>query len=301
MNGLTSLASFLFVYPLSQAYFTNVFCALQKINMHSSRGTSSSQAVPNRFLRTFFRKLLVSGRLLIDLVRLFPLRLVRLVEHTQRGVRAFDRQAKRNMGRRRIWSSIARWWIDGLFLLIDLSGLVNVYELLQEWFKPGVRDLYDWEKELARSVFGDSIRYGRVRIDERAWIGPRQYRICYVSANTINTWGGMNNSLLVHELVHVWQYQHLGLVYIPRSLRAQRSKAGYNYGGATYLTKYKELNKMIFDFNPEQQADIVSDYYRLREGYPPRWGNAGYSDLPVYIYFVEQLRQGMEKVKVGEK
>jgi hypothetical protein len=238
----------------------------------------------------FFAKVARSLGLAFNLIRLFPLRLVRTVEHVQAGILSFNVQSQKETGRRRIWSSIGRWWVDFLFFLLDLTGLANLYELMQEWLKPNTRSMRDWEKELARSVFGDSIQYQRVRIDEYALIGPRQYRICYVSANTVNTWGGMENSLLVHELAHVWQYQHLGLVYIPRALRAQRSKAGYNYGGVAQLQRYQTQGKTIFDFNLEQQADIVSDYYRLREGYPPRWGQAQYADLAAYEHFVQQLR-----------
>ena len=203
---------------------------------------------------------------------------------------AFSPSAEKEVVKQQISFGIRNWWIDFLFLVLDLSGLGNIYELLQEWVKPNTRGLYDWEKELARSVFKDSIQYAKVRIDEYALIGPRRYRLCYVSVNTINAWGKMENSLLIHELTHVWQYQHFGLAYIPRALRAQHSKTGYNYGGIKQLKKYKDQGKSIFAFNLEQQADIVSDYYRLRERGTPRWGNAQYSDLPFYLHFVKQIR-----------
>ena len=101
----------------------------------------------------------------------------------------------------------------------------------------------------------------------------------------------MNNSLLIHELVHVWQYQKVGIVYIPRALVAQRSAEGYDYGGAEGLEAARQAGRSLLEFNLEQQADIVSDYYRIREGYPPRWGHAGVASLPLYEYFVQQLRQ----------
>ena len=70
--------------------------------------------------------------------------------------------------------------MENVFLLLDLAGLANIYELLQEWFKPNTRGLRDWEKQLAKAIFGESIQYQRVRIDEYALVGPRQYRFCYV-------------------------------------------------------------------------------------------------------------------------
>ncbi len=214
---------------------------------------------------------------------------MRVVEHIQEGLLKFNKQTARPSARRRRRFGIFRWWIDFIFLLLDLSGLANIYELLLEWLKFNTRKLYAWEKEIARSVFGNNINYSKIRIDERALLGPWQYRFCYVSVNTINTWGGMDNSLLIHELTHVWQYQRFGLVYIPRALRAQYSKAAYNYGGLQQLSNYKKQNRTLFDFNFEQQADIVADYYRIREGYPPRWGKACYADLPVYEHFVKHI------------
>lgn len=259
--------------------------------MFSSARNDLSKRNGKKVASAFFRKGLISFSLLFNIIRLFPLRLVRAVEHVQRGIFAFNLQSQKDSGRRRIWISTGRWWADFFFLLLDLVGFANVYELLQEWLKPNTRSLYHWEKTLAKSVFGNSIQYHRVRIDEYALVGPKQYRLCYVSGNTLNAWGGMENSLLIHELTHVWQYQHFGLAYIPRALRAQHSKAGYNYGGAVQLKRYRKQGKTIFDFNLEQQADIVSDYYRLREGYPPRWGDAQYADLPIYEHFVKQMRE----------
>ena len=100
----------------------------------------------------------------------------------------------------------------------------------------------------------------------------------------------MQNSLLLHELTHVWQFQQLGAVYIPRALAAQRSVAGYNYGGVSNLSAQLSKDKTIFTFNLEQQADIVADYYRIREGYPPQWGKGSRIDLPIYESYIQQVR-----------
>ncbi|MEL6865625.1 MAG: hypothetical protein AAFP19_14455, partial [Bacteroidota bacterium] len=50
--------------------------------------------------------------------------------------------------------------------------------------------------------------------------------------------------------------------------------------------------KDFLAFNLEQQGDIVSDYYRIRDGYKPRWGNGKRQDLPVYQSFIDQLQSG---------
>jgi hypothetical protein len=143
---------------------------------------------------------------------------------------------------------------------------------------------------LARFVYGDSIDLAVVRIDERAKWGPKQYHLCYVSFNIINSWGKMSDELLIHELIHVWQYQHFGAKYIPRALWAQRTSAGYNYGGLEALKTAKAAGKHFWEFNYEQQGDIIADYFRLTQGKNAYWGTATPDDLAVYEHFAEEMR-----------
>ncbi len=183
------------------------------------------------------------------------------------------------------------WLVDGFWLSLELIGVCDVYEGLASVAKWKTRPLTPAEIELAIAVYGSSIDYHKVRIDETAWLGARQYRFCYVSFNTINTWQPMWPDTFIHELMHVWQYQHLGAAYISRALRAQRSAAGYNYGGVVALRRAQKTGKRLLDFNYEQQADIVADYFRLKNGWQPRWGRGTAEDLEVYAFFVGQLRE----------
>ncbi len=183
------------------------------------------------------------------------------------------------------WNSI-----ELTFAVIDFLLISKIYEGLSNRLKSNIRKLSDWEYGLAQSVFGDAIDLDSVRIDERAYFGPKQSGICYVSFNTINSWGSMSDSLLVHELVHVWQYQRFGAVYIPRALWAQRTKEGYNYGGVSALKKAIVNKKKFWEFNYEQQGDIVADYYRILMGLVPYWGDGKFSDLPIYEHFIAQLK-----------
>ncbi|NJK83689.1 MAG: hypothetical protein HC912_07610 [Saprospiraceae bacterium] len=171
--------------------------------------------------------------------------------------------------------------LEWTFVVLDVLLITRMYDWLGHRLKSSSRRLTDWEYGLAQSVFGKSIDLHRVRIDERAYLGSKQYGICYVSFNTINSWGEMSDSLLVHELVHVWQYQHFGAVYIPRALWAQRTKEGYNYGGVKALSAAIAQGKPFWAFNYEQQGDIVADYYRILMGLPPYWGNGQFNDLPI--------------------
>lgn len=229
---------------------------------------------------------------LADVLRLLPRRLLRLAGHVEQGVLALGKRDFQRGLRLKVYRSVGGWWVEAVFYLLDCAGIGEVYESLADLLKFNTRPLYGWERKLARELFGDSLYLDRVRIDESAFAGPRQGRFCYVSCCTVNSWGPMQNSLLIHELVHVWQYQHLGLVYIPRALSAQHFGAGYDYGGVAKLRDYRQKGRRLLDFNYEQQADIVADYYRIKNGYRPRWGGGGLADLPVYEYFVEQLKVG---------
>jgi hypothetical protein len=186
------------------------------------------------------------------------------------------------------WSDV-HWWIESFYLLLDLLAIPELYETLQDVIKWRSRPLLDAERVLLYPIFGESLDYDRVRIDERAYLGPPQWKICYVSFYTINAWGRMGPALLIHEMVHVWQFQHWGSVYIPRALRAQYSEEGYNYGGAPRVANWARQQARLEDFNPEQQADLIADYWRIQQGYPTQWGPAGPADLPYYAYFAEQL------------
>lgn len=181
--------------------------------------------------------------------------------------------------------------IEPFFQLLDLLQITWLYEVLSNAIKPHTRPLSTRERAVAISVFGNSIQYDKVRIDEHAYIGTRRFNICYVSFNTINNWGKLSDELLIHELIHIWQYQRFGARYIPRALAAQRTPEGYDYGGVETLKKALRVGEKLWDFNYEQQGDIVADYFRIREGYCPRWGAASWVDLHIYAYFIQQLEE----------
>lgn len=191
------------------------------------------------------------------------------------------------------WSSVD-WWMETPYLLLDMLCVPEIYETLADWLKWNSRPLNAQERALLLPLFGDSIDYDRIRIDERAFIGPPQWKICYVSFFTVNSWGPMHEALLIHEVVHVWQFQRLGSVYIPRALKAQMSQAGYNYGGAPRVANLARMGATLHDFNLEQQADLIADYWRLTHGRTPGWGPAGPADVPFFAYFAEQLFKSEE-------
>jgi len=181
--------------------------------------------------------------------------------------------------------------IDAFFCLLDLFLVLDVYEMLCPIFKRQTRPLRDGEKFLARLVFGNAIPLELVRIDESAHIGTRSTGIVYVSGFTINSWGPFPEAILIHELVHVWQYCQQGAPYIPRALRAQRTPMGYNYGGLNALQRASHIS----EFNLEQQGDLVMDYFLLLQDRKASWApEAKEEDLNLYETFIDQIRNTVE-------
>lgn len=180
-----------------------------------------------------------------------------------------------------------------------------------------VRKLYLWEMEEFRMVFGDSLNYERVSIHECSpwpdWIdriGRRlkgQEPLGEGGHNAITLGNhclfpvalpegllpvedqeSYKHEWLVHELTHVWQYQHMGWSYIVKALLAQFREKGraYDFGGEEGLLKSREKNKLFKDFNPEQQGNIAEAYYaRKRRG----------KDIQAWEPYIVELRMGLIK------
>ncbi len=175
---------------------------------------------------------------------------------------------------------------------LDILQLDHAYQQFTTRIKGQTRSLTEEERALGESVFGKNINYQTIRIDEQS-ITARRLRAKYVSFNTINSWGKMSPDVFIHELVHIWQYQRLGSIYIAEALAAQRSEAGYNYGGVAALRVALEEGKTLRDFNFEQQGDIVQDYYLLTQGYRVQWGTARQTDATVYAEIIERGLNGI--------
>lgn len=133
------------------------------------------------------------------------------------------------------------------------------------------RRLTPGEVTLARTVFGDTIDYDRVRLFARPYMGvasrdfhttvspnghiySRSLRADY-AAGTLP-----EQSHFLHEMTHVWQHQN------GRSVRAA-ALAGWVRSKFNYfsLYAYEDRPDRRFDrMNIEQQADMVADYHFSR-------------------------------------
>ncbi len=229
--------------------------------------------------KVLFQKSKGTARLIFDFFRLAPKRLGRLFRHFPDGLDRLFRAKKKT--EKRLGRSVLFWWIELLFFALDVFGLPEIWEATGDWFKFGTRPLTEREIAFAEKIFAQTIDYQRVRIDERAHAGPRFFHFAYVACSTINVWGRLPDSILIHEMAHVWQFQTVGSVYIPRALRAIHSPEGYDYGGLAAIRKALENGAGLAAFNYEQQADAIADFWRLENGLSPRWSqpNEGTEDF----------------------
>lgn len=164
--------------------------------------------------------------------------------------------------------SVFLWLILVPIKLVELTGIFSFVDMIRRVFIK-TRMLTKEEIEQAKLVFGDSIDYRQVRISENskmAAFGAKKVgkkHLGFVLFRTVNfsrelshVNGANDMAWLIHELVHVLQYNTIGIQYVLLALRAQRN-GGYNYGGKEGLSKAAALQS----FNLEQQADIARDYY----------------------------------------
>jgi hypothetical protein len=180
----------------------------------------------------------------------------------------------------------SRWRAMPL-LLADVFFVFDIYEITTNMYKKNTRVLTQAEILRGLEIFGNSIDFQLVMIDESAEILTRRLNVIYVSANTINACDCFPDDILIHELVHVWQYQNFGAGYIASALKAQNTAAGYNY---THDPHWYQKS-FILHFNAEQQGDLVQDYYRIKNGLKPDWGNASMKDLALYERYIAQLKE----------
>ncbi|MGB0862829.1 MAG: hypothetical protein ACPGXZ_07910 [Saprospiraceae bacterium] len=96
------------------------------------------------------------------------------------------------------------WFMVLGVYVLELFCIPEIYESISSLVKFKTRSLTDSEVELGLSIFGESINYDLIRMDEGAYFVAKSKHICYVSFHTINNWGTLSASIFIHELMHVW-------------------------------------------------------------------------------------------------
>jgi hypothetical protein len=139
--------------------------------------------------------------------------------------------------------------------------LVNAASSVQR--VPDTRPLLDSEVVMLRKVFGTGLNYQMVRLTRMSALvaavnGSRAFTLATTIHLPAKAYLAMAQypSLLVHEMVHVWQYQRTGWSYATNALWAQTGGDGYDFAKA--LREGKSWQKM----NPEQQAQMIQEAFR---------------------------------------
>ncbi|GAA0323399.1 type IV secretion protein Rhs [Psychrobacter aestuarii] len=126
------------------------------------------------------------------------------------------------------------------------------------WRYPQSRALSAGERALAQSVFGDALQLDDIRLKTTWWVlknyavSPNGNIYFHPDDWTVDFSKKplLTQSWLIHELTHVWQYQH-GIKVIRGALRSRR----YSYQLLP--------NKPFLSYGVEQQARMVQDYFIL--------------------------------------
>ncbi|MCO6464261.1 MAG: hypothetical protein J5I52_08940 [Saprospiraceae bacterium] len=159
-------------------------------------------------------------------------------------------------------SGIVEWLADTSIYLLDVLLVPEIYQGIFKLMDKNIRSLTEEEIDLARSIYKDTIRYEAVRMNPNDRLLTKNVAIAFVSFNIINYKHQIRKEVFIHELMHIWQYQHFGSIYIARALKAQRSREGYDYGGVESLYDAMISGKKLTSYNFEQQAEMMEDYYR---------------------------------------
>lgn len=198
----------------------------------------------------------------------------------------------KSLGKVDTWKDFVKWIGARAIDLAEILGIGEIAETAADLIKFNTRVLSADEIAEASSIFGASINYPLVRIDERALIGPSFTHREFTSFHTINGWGPVAIDTLIHELTHVWQYEHAGAIYMAQAVHAQAWGEGYTFGGAAGLQRRKTAGQGMATLNREQQAQVVQDFYRLKKGmapFDPGANPASITDLPLYADFVKDV------------
>ena len=152
---------------------------------------------------------------------------------------------------------------------LDLLQVPRIIQLVWHLLTR-VSRLTDDETDAASQVLGaDAVRYAAVRVAEGRilrLIFKINGRRAFTLFHTINLPASGDHSrgkldLLVHEMVHVYQFETVGSVYIWQALRAQKTD-GYSYGGWEQLAEDRQNGRRLVGYNREQQGQIAQDYYK---------------------------------------
>jgi hypothetical protein len=215
---------------------------------------------------------------IVNLIRDLPIRVGRLAVTTgvgiwglvcigPAGVRAARRGGLAAWARAGILHGAA--WLGILLMrVLDLAGIPELFSVFWRAITHST-PLTGTEIAALAPVLGPTaLRYGDVRVAEggilRLIFALNRGR-AFTTFHTVNLPSDgahrrLNLEILLHEMVHVYQHERVGSVYLGECIYAQAT-VGYGYGGTSGLRQAYAAGKHYRDYNREQQAQIVQDYF----------------------------------------
>jgi hypothetical protein len=193
------------------------------------------------------------------------------------------------------------WLAVATVRALDLAGLPEVAEAVVR-ATTRATPLEPAEAAAAASVMGpDAVRWHEVRVAEGGVLRIAFHfnkQRAFTLWHTINLPSKGNHTranmgILVHELVHVYQYEQLGSAYLPEAVHAQHMPEGYDYGKELGLLRDRSDGKRFCDYNREQQAQIVQDFYDALHGRDAGDATRGSTALACYRPFIGEMQLGL--------
>lgn len=137
--------------------------------------------------------------------------------------------------------------------------------------QPG-RPLTKAEKDMLRRIYHHSLSLGAIRVNDRTaglfGLNPWPFTFgntIFLKGNNVDPADpAAEPVILVHESVHVWQYQHEGSSYIGRALGNAAFESATNANGG-WLQEIAAGRLRWVEFNKEAQAWFVEDVYTRGE------------------------------------
>ena len=235
----------------------------------------------------------------LNLVRDFPVRFRRLVQTLRRGwagawhLAPAARQQRLGLWLRQSAGETANWVHLLVVQVFDLAGGPEIAQFFMHLLTH-TTPLTPAERAAISAILGSKgLRYGEVRVAEGGLfdlVFKVNGNLAFTTWHTINFPRSghhtrANLAILIHELTHVYQYEQVGSRYLGEAIYklVTTRRNCYAYGAAAGLQAAQAKGEGYRDFNREQQAQIVQDYYTLcQKG----------EDVSAYEPFIAQARAG---------
>jgi hypothetical protein len=165
------------------------------------------------------------------------------------------------------------------------------------------RKLTNLEGHMLQPIFKDTLRYGEIvcKINEAniggasnsitpagvAYFSKQVYCSDFSKANAGDKW------VFVHEMMHVWQWGHA--FYPVHAAIGLFLQTAADYANAYPYDLATEKN--LIDFNIEQQASVVADYWALANNLAPLNNKNKKATVSDYGAFIDQLQKSGPSVK----